>query len=32
MDDLQLIAKSEEELRKKIQTINTFSNETRVEF
>jgi hypothetical protein len=32
MDDLKLIAKSEEELRKQIQTVKTFSDDIHVDF
>jgi hypothetical protein len=32
MDDLKLIAKSEEELQKQIQTFKTFSDDIRMEF
>ena len=32
MDDLKLIAKSEEELRKQIQTVKTFSDDIRMDF
>jgi hypothetical protein len=32
MDDLKLIAKSEEELQKQIQTVKTFSNDIHMEF
>ena len=32
MDDLKLIAKSEEELQKHIQTFKTFSNDIHMEF
>ena len=32
MDDLKLIAKSEEELQKQIQTVKTFSDDIHVEF
>ena len=32
MDDLNLIAKSEEELQKQIQTVNTFSDDINMEF
>jgi hypothetical protein len=32
MDDLKLIAKSEEELRKQIQTVKTFSDDIHMEF
>ena len=32
MDDLKLIAKSEEELQKQIQTVKTFSDDTNTEF
>jgi hypothetical protein len=32
MDDLKLIAKSEEELRKQVQTVKTFSNDIHTEF
>ena len=32
MDDLKLIAKSEEELRKQIQTVKSFSDDIHVEF
>ena len=32
MDDLKLIAKSEEELQKQIQTVKTFSNDINMEF
>ena len=32
MDNLKLIAKSEEELQKQIQTVKTFSNDIHMEF
>jgi tRNA G37 N-methylase Trm5 len=32
MDDLKLIAKSEEELRKQVQTVETFSDDIHMEF
>ena len=32
MDDLELIAKSEEELRKQIQTVKTFSDDIHMDF
>ena len=32
MDDLKLIAKSEEKLQKQIQTVKTFSDDTNMEF
>jgi hypothetical protein len=32
MDDLKLIAKSEEELRKQVQTVKTFSDDIHIEF
>ena len=32
MDDLKLIAKSEEELQKQIQTVKTFSDDINMEF
>ena len=32
MDDLKLIAKSEEELRKQVQTVKTFSDVIHMEF
>jgi hypothetical protein len=32
MDDLKLIAKSEEELRKQVQTVKTFSDDIHVDF
>jgi hypothetical protein len=32
MDDLKLIAKSEEELQKQIQTVRTFSDDIHMEF
>jgi hypothetical protein len=32
MDDLKLIAKSEEELRKQVQTVKTFSDDIYMEF
>ena len=32
MDDLKLIAKSEEELQKQIQTVETFSDDINMEF
>jgi hypothetical protein len=32
MDDLKLIATSEEELQKQIQTVKTFSNDIHMEF
>jgi adenine specific DNA methylase Mod len=32
MDDLKLIAKSEEEFRKQIQTFKTFSNDIHMDF
>jgi len=32
VDDLKLIAKSEEELRKQIQTVKSFSDDIHVEF
>ena len=32
MDDLKLIAKSEEELQKQIQTVKTFSDDIYMEF
>ena len=32
MDDLKLIAKSEEELQKQIQTVKTFSDDIHMEF
>ena len=32
MDDLKLIAKSEEELQKQIQTVTTFSDDINMEF
>jgi hypothetical protein len=32
MDDLKLIAKSEEELRKQVQTVKTFSDDFHMEF
>ena len=32
MDDLKLIAKSEEELKKQIETVKTFSDDIHVEF
>ena len=32
MDDLKLIAKSEEELQKQIQTVKTFSDDSNMEF
>ena len=32
MDDLKLIAKSEEELRKQIQTVKTFSDDIHMDF
>ena len=32
MDDLKLIAKSDEELRKQIQTVKTFSNDIHMDF
>jgi hypothetical protein len=32
MDDLKLIAKSEEELRKQIQTVKTFSDDIHMNF
>jgi len=32
MDDLKLIAKSEEELRKQIQTVKTFSDDIHTDF
>jgi len=32
MDDLKLIAKSEEELHKQIQTVKTFSDDIHMEF
>jgi hypothetical protein len=32
MDDLQLIAKLEEELRKQIQTVKTFSDDIHMDF
>jgi hypothetical protein len=32
MDDLKLIAKSEEELRKQVQTVKTFSNDIHIDF
>jgi hypothetical protein len=32
MDDLKLIAKSEEELQRKIQTVKTFSDDIHMEF
>jgi plasmid rolling circle replication initiator protein Rep len=32
MDDLKLIAKSEEEVHRQIQTVKTFSDDIRMEF
>jgi len=32
MDDLKLIGKSEEELRKQIQTVKTFSDDIHMDF
>jgi hypothetical protein len=32
MDDLKLIAKSEEEIQKQIQTVKTFSDDIHIEF
>ena len=32
MDDLKLIAKSDEELQKQIQTVKTFSNDIHMDF
>jgi hypothetical protein len=32
MDDLKLIAKSEEEFRKQIQTVKTFSDDIHIDF